>query len=124
MDNLDSNNSEPIVFDDDAGSKTSVSHAPLDLGGASGAPAPAKPAVKKPAERKPVVVAKAPPLERITGIKTFFAKLHVGAIDFLEEQIANWLKENPDISIKRTNEVTGEVQGKKSEPNIIITAWY
>ena len=29
-----------------------------------------------------------------------------------------------DVSIKRINTVTGEIQGKKTEPNIIITVWY
>ncbi|HLB73213.1 MAG TPA: hypothetical protein VJJ98_04275, partial [Sedimentisphaerales bacterium] len=62
--------------------------------------------------------------DRISGVKTFFTKLHPGAIEFLDEQICNWLKENPCISIKRTNVVTGEIQSKKTEPNIVITVWY
>ena len=77
----------------------------------------AEPITKKPAEK---IVS----TERITGIKTFFTKLHAGAIDFLDEQINKWLKENPGITIKRTNTVTGVVAGKKSEPNIIVTIWY
>jgi hypothetical protein len=123
---------EPIPFDNDT-SGASVSHSPLDLGGGgkteapkietpanlSRAPSrePAEAAAKKPAEK--IVSA-----ERITGIKTFFTKLHPGAIDFLDEQITKWLKDNPAISIKRTNTVAGEIQGKKTEPNIVITVWY
>ena len=57
-------------------------------------------------------------------MKTFFTKLHGGAIAFLEEQIARWLKANPDVTVKRTNVVTGPIVGKKVEPNIIITIWY
>jgi hypothetical protein len=45
-------------------------------------------------------------------------------MDFLDEQIGKWLKENPGIRIKRTNTVTGDIQAKKTEPNIIITIWY
>jgi hypothetical protein len=45
-------------------------------------------------------------------------------MDFLDEQITKWLKDNPGIIIKRTNTVTGEIQGKKTEPNIVITVWY
>jgi len=116
---------EPIPFDDDDMSGASVSHSPLDLGGGGTKDAPkieipAQPtgaAAKKPAEK--MVSA-----ERITGVKTFFTKLHAGAIDFLDEQITNWLKNNPGVTIKRTNTVTGEVQGKKTEPNIIVTIWY
>jgi len=129
-------NTDPIPFDDGADlSEPSVSHSPLDLGGGgvieqipkeetpkiempSSPPAPGpKPTVSVPAE--------APTSgDRIAGVKTFFTKLHAGAIDFLDGQITKWLKENPGIVIKRTNTVTGEVQGKKTEPNIIITIWY
>jgi hypothetical protein len=113
---------EPIPFDDDDTSGAGVSHSPLDLGG-GGATKPSKiempteAAAKKPAE-------KINSAERITGIKTFFTKLHPGAMDFLDEQITKWLKDNPGIIIKRTNTVTGEIQGKKTEPNIVITVWY
>ena len=62
--------------------------------------------------------------DRITGVRTFFTKLHVGAIAFLDEQITEWLKDNPGISIKRTNTVSGMLVGKKTEPSIIITIWY
>ena len=43
---------------------------------------------------------------------------------FLDEQITRWLAENPGIQIKQTNTATGEVEAKKTEPNIIITVWY
>ena len=132
MDNFDSSNitpsedrNAPIPFDNDDKSGASVSHSPLNLGGGGTAEAPkveaaphlAKPDAKKPAEK---VVS----TERITGVKTFFIKLHAGSIDFLDEQISNWLKQNPGITIKRTDTVTGDVAGKKTEPNIIITVWY
>ena len=121
---------EPIPLDNegDAG----VSHAPLNLGGGgSSNPAPApqpKPEIKMPAPPSIGAVRSSGETivsaERITGMKTFFTKLHAGAIEFLEEIIGRWLKENPGIVIKRTNVITGEIQGKKTEPNIIITVWY
>lgn len=115
---------ELIPFDDDTGG-SDVSHSPLNLGsgGIAGAPKvegtvrAAMPVTKKPAE--PVAST-----ERITGVKTFFTKLHAGAMEFLDEQITNWLHSNPGIVIKRTNTVVGEIQGKKTEPNIIVTIWY
>jgi hypothetical protein len=121
----------PIPFDDDT-DDSGVSHAPLDLGGGSAgeveAPKEQASAPRAPAEAKPVEVkaegGTVVSSERVTGVKTFFTKLHAGAIDFLDGQISNWLKTNPNIRIKRTNTVTGEVQGKKTEPNIIITVWY
>ncbi len=110
-------NNEPIPFDN------SVSHAPLNLGGGA-----APPKIEKPPQ--PVGLGaqktgeKIVSTERITGVKTFFTKLHAGAIEFQDELIAKWLKENPGVSIKLTNIITGEIQGKKTEPNIIISVWY
>ncbi len=130
MDNFDSSNSgnenldETIPFDDDS-SGPNISHSPLNLGGGGTAEAPTakqaaravRPIAEKPAEK---VVSS----DRITGVKTFFTKLHAGAIEFLDGQITNWLNNNPDVTIKQTNTTTGEMTGKKSEPNIIITVWY
>jgi len=107
---------EPIPFDDSDTETTDVSHAPLNLGGNQASAV--EPAVEKPSSSKVAST------DRITGVKTFFAKLHPGAIAFLDEQITNWLKANPDVVVKRTNTVTGEMQAKKSEPNLVVTIWY
>jgi hypothetical protein len=109
-----------IPFDDDPGG-TGVSHAPLTLGG-GGAAEPAQIKMPAPVAKKPAE--KAVSSDRITGVKTFFTKLHAGSIDFLNEQIRIWLKENPGVVIKRTDIVTGDVAAKKTEPNLIITVWY
>ena len=108
--------SKPIPFDDDT-ADTKVSHSPLSLGSGSTAETPEVESIARPAKK---IVSP----ERIIGVKTFFTKLHPGAMDFLDKQIANWLKNNPDLVVKRTNITTGEVQAKKTEPNIIITVWY
>lgn len=126
---------KPIPFDDGTGD-TNVSHAPLSLGGSNTPQAPGT-AIPKPAAPKPAmpkievpkpalqrVETKKVSVNRITGVKTFFTKLHPGAMEFLDDQISKWLKENPGVIIKRTNTVTGDVQAKKTEPNIIITIWY
>lgn len=116
---------KPIPFDDGT-SKASVSHSPLSLGGSNTPQAPRaaapKIAVPKPVVKK--VEEKRVSTNRITFVKTFFTKLHPGALEFLDEQITKWLKENPGITIKRTNTVTGNIQGKKTDPNIIITIWF
>jgi len=126
MDNFESSNfgkkkedlDAPIPFDDT--SETSVSHSPLSLGG--GTTEVPKIEVPKPVAKK--TTEKIVSSDRITGVKTFFTKLHAGSINFLDEQITNWLSDNPGIAIKRTNTVTGPIQSKKTEPNIIITIWY
>jgi hypothetical protein len=116
---------KPIPFDNSDSGGKSVSHAPLDLGGTSPVRIP-KVGMPKPvavaATKKPTATTAS--TGRIAGVRTFFTKLHPGALNFLDEQITKWLTENPGIQIKRTNVATGEIQGKKSEPNIIITVWY
>jgi hypothetical protein len=133
LDNLNFNNSTPFDNDsdksiplDDAGAdETGISHSPLDLGGSRAVEIPKAEAPKQVVTTKPIPkAATAVTGERITGVKTFFTKLHPGAISFLDEQITEWLKKNPNITIKRTNVTVGEIQSKKTEPNILITVWY
>ncbi len=112
---------KPIPFDDSKPGDKGVSHAPLDLGGTSPVQIP-KVEMPKPAAKKPMV--KSASTDRIEGVKTFFTKLHPGALNFLDEQITRWLTENPGVQVKRTNVATGQVQAKKTEPNILITVWY
>ncbi len=149
----ESNAAKPVPPEENpASSPPGVSRAPLNLGGGAAAPAaappqaprPAAPAVAQaprpvapaaaPAPKPPLVAAPRPvaprpvpgvaAVDRITSCKTFFTKLHPGAIKFLEDQITGWLKDNPTIVIKRTNVIMGEVQEKKTEPNIVIVVWY
>jgi hypothetical protein len=112
---------KPIPFDDSSPGESGISHAPLDLGGTSPVQIP-KIQAPRPMVKKPMV--KTASTDRIAGVKTFFTKLHPGAMTFLDEQITRWLTDNPGIRIKQTNVTTGEVQAKKTEPNIIITVWY
>ena len=114
----------PIPFNDsDNSGRSGVSHKPLSIGGGNSNQAPkvelAKPDIKK-ADKK---IASSEG-DRINSVKTFYTKLHSGSIDYIDEVINDWLKANPDVLIKKTNTVTGEVQGKKTEPNIIVTIWY
>jgi len=142
MDNLGKSNvgggnaDKPIPFDDT--SSLGVSHLPLNIGGpgpakapapsqttsaGSGSASPAAPSVK-PTVKTPTTAKGVSSSDRVTGVRTFFAKLQAGSIVFLDEQITNWLKENPGIVIKQTNTVTGMIIGKVTEPNLIVTIWY
>lgn len=135
MDNFNSGNpNHPIPFDKDSDTpipldntgigETGVSHSPLDLGGSRAVEIPKSEAPKQVVQKPRPTTGSTSPTERIIGVKTFFTKLHPGAVNFLDEQITEWLQKNPDISIKRTNVVVGELQSKKTEPNILITIWY
>ncbi len=107
---------KPIPFDDTDTDESNISHAPLNLDGTSAS-------LVEPASLKKMKGQVSSP-ERIQHIKTFFTKLHAGSIDFLEQQINVWLKENPGIVIKQTDTTVGNVVAKKTEPNLIITVWY
>lgn len=133
MDDLEQNKDtnepidEPIRLDESV-DDTKVSHSPLDLGtgGTIKVPGLEVPDIEvsaklvKPVEKKATVVSS----ERITGVRTFFTKLHAGAMEFLDEQIINWIKSNPGIVVKRTNITTGDIAAQKTEPNLIVTVWY
>jgi hypothetical protein len=125
---LDDDLDKPIPLEDVDSGSAGVSHSPLDLGGSRpvGVQKVPKPQPKPAEAAAPIVNMAAQAISggRISGVKTFFTKLHAGALNFLDEQIVDWLKKNPDIAIKRTNVCVGEVQGKKTEPNIVITIWY
>ncbi len=118
---LDSGPDTPSPLGNAGASETGVSHSPLDLGSSRAVEIP-KVDVPKQVTKKSTE--KVLSTERIVGVKTFFTKLHPGALNFLDEQITKWLTENPDISIKLTNVAVGEIQAKKTEPNILITVWY
>ena len=135
MDNFSSSNpnekaDEPIRIDDksipfddsDDNSDIKASHTPLTLG-ASGA-IDLEPANKALKPAQSISSKQVDSSGRITGMKTFFTKLHAGSLTFLDQQITEWLRKNPDIVIKRTNTVAGMVIAKKTEPNIIVTIWY
>jgi hypothetical protein len=144
MDNVNSNpnhnekRNEPIPLSNEgaeaarpaaagAGASPGVSRAPLTLGGGAATPAaPAAPKapVLKPVAPKPPTAVVAAPVGRITACKTFFTKMHPGALHFLDEMIAKWLAENPQIVIKHTNVLQGEITEKKIEQNIVIVVWY
>ncbi len=108
-----------IPFDDPG--DADVSHTPLNLGDT---PAPARAKTTPDSSVKEKSAPKIASIDRITGVKTFFTKLHAGAIDFINDQVNNWLKANPEVIVKSTNTTTGMVVAKKTEPNLIITIWY
>jgi hypothetical protein len=114
------NSEKPIPFNDGL----SVSHAPLDLGGGSSSSSSSETSEDMPMPVIKDTGKKVSWPDRITGVKTFYTKLHAGAIDFLDDIICKWLIDNPGVTIKRTNTVVGDIVGKKTEPNIIITIWY
>ncbi|MBI4719576.1 MAG: hypothetical protein HY763_17410 [Planctomycetes bacterium] len=59
-----------------------------------------------------------------TRCRTFHAKLSAAAIDFMNNQINDWLDNNEKIVIKFATSTIGPFEGKHTEPNIIVTVFY
>jgi len=59
-----------------------------------------------------------------TRCRTFHSKLSEAAIDFMTNQINEWLDENENIVVKFSSSTIGLFEGKHTDPNIIITLFY
>ena len=59
-----------------------------------------------------------------TRCRTFHCKLSEGAIEFLNNQINEWLDKNEDVSIKFVHSNIGPFEGKHTEPNMILTLFF
>ncbi len=55
--------------------------------------------------------------------RLFHSKVTVGALDYMIEQINEWLDEN-EVDVKYVSQVVGTMEGKTPEPNVIVTVWY
>ncbi|MHC4718579.1 MAG: hypothetical protein ACYS5V_16540 [Planctomycetota bacterium] len=58
-----------------------------------------------------------------TRCRVFHSKFTPAALDHMVDTINDWIDEN-QIEIKAVNSVNGVMEGKKPEPNIIVTVWY
>ncbi|MCK4629776.1 MAG: hypothetical protein KAT56_12285 [Sedimentisphaerales bacterium] len=59
-----------------------------------------------------------------TRVRTFHTRLSNNAMAFLDEQVNEWIDENPDIEVKFSTSTVGMVESKKTEPHLIINVWY
>jgi len=58
-----------------------------------------------------------------TRVKVFNTKITLAAVDHMIDQINEWL-DSEKVEVKFVNQVVGVVEGKKPEPNLILTVWY
>ena len=59
-----------------------------------------------------------------TRCRTFHCKLSEAAVEFMNNQINEWLDHNDKIVIKFSNSTIGNFEGKHTEPNLIVTVFY
>ena len=57
-------------------------------------------------------------------MRIFHAKLSEGALEYMNNQINEWLDDNDDIYIKYATTTIGLFEGKHSEPNIFMSVFY
>jgi hypothetical protein len=56
-------------------------------------------------------------------VKSFHCKLTGDSLDFLDEQINEWLDAHPQYEVKFVTTSVGEWSGKAKEPNLIVNVW-
>ena len=58
-----------------------------------------------------------------THVKTFFCKLRADAIEFMDEQMNQWLDQHPEVEVKFVTTSVGAMVGKTTEPALFINLW-
>jgi hypothetical protein len=57
-------------------------------------------------------------------VKTFHAKLGEKSIEYLDEQINDWLERHPEVEVKFSTMTMGLFEAKRPENHLIISVWY
>jgi len=56
-------------------------------------------------------------------VKTFVAKLRIDAIEYMDQQINQWLDENEEYEVKFVTTHIGDLRGKTVEPALFVNVW-
>ena len=56
-------------------------------------------------------------------VKTFVAKLTKEGISYMDEQINQWLAENPNAEVKFVTVAQGDIVGRTREPSLLVNIW-
>ena len=57
-------------------------------------------------------------------VRTFHGKLSEQGMDYMDNQINEWLDSNPDIEVKFVTSTVGQFEGKIREPALVLNVWY
>ena len=61
--------------------------------------------------------------EGATHMRTFVSKLRLDAIEHVDEQINEWLDQNPEFEVKFVTASIGILTGKLKEEAMFVTVW-
>jgi hypothetical protein len=59
-----------------------------------------------------------------TRCRTFHCLISEGAVNFMNDQINEWIDGRDDITVKFATSVIGMFEGKHTEPNLILSVFY
>ena len=59
-----------------------------------------------------------------TRCRTFHSKLTEAALEFMDDQINDWLDKHDHVHVKFATSTIGIFEGKHAEPNLILTMFY
>lgn len=58
-----------------------------------------------------------------THVRSFHCKLNSESLEYMDQQINEWLDNHPDYEVKMVSSSVGEWTGKIKEPALIVTVW-
>jgi hypothetical protein len=58
-----------------------------------------------------------------THVKTFHSKLTDDALRYVDQQLNEWLDQNPEFEVKLVTTTIGTFTGKVKEPHLICQVW-
>ncbi len=58
-----------------------------------------------------------------TRCRLFHCKVAESSMEYMENQINDWL-DSEQVEVKQVGHVVGMMEGKHSEPNVIVMVWY
>ncbi len=59
-----------------------------------------------------------------TRCRTFHSKMNEASLEFMNNQINDWIDGTEHMTIKFASTVVGQFEGKHTEPNLIVTIFY
>jgi hypothetical protein len=57
-------------------------------------------------------------------VRTFHCRLSETGVEYLDQNINDWLEKHPEIEVKFTSSTIGLWDGKLKEPTLILNVWY
>jgi hypothetical protein len=57
-------------------------------------------------------------------IRSFHGRLSSQGLEYMDNQINEWLDHNPDVEVKFGTSSVGVFEGKMREPALILNIWY